>query len=81
MNELEIAGYNILFSYNDPVAYRDDKGGCYVTNAQLSVTSRRHINLWLDGRSGSEIQHEDFSKLLLDIEQYGIAGEYRRKKV
>jgi len=59
-NQTEITrmdGTVIFFSYETPVAccYQND---FYRTDRKYSVTTSRHINKWLDGRSAKTVSQE-----------------------
>lgn len=46
--EIDVANYQILFSYNTPVACVDTRtGNGYKTEKFWSKTTSRHINKWL----------------------------------
>ena len=46
MNEIEVDGKSILFSYKTPVAGYDDQGA-FRTDEKFSVTTSKHINKYL----------------------------------
>lgn len=46
MNEVEVNGKSILFSYQTPVAGYDDQGA-FRTEEKFSVTTSKHINIYL----------------------------------
>ena len=49
MTQLDLPnGYQVLFSYQTPVACLSDNG-YYRTATKWSSTTTRHINKWLDG--------------------------------
>ena len=49
MNEIEVDGKSILFSYKTPVAGWDDEGA-FRSEDFLSVTTSKHINKYLGGK-------------------------------
>ena len=49
MNEVEIGGKSILFSYKTPVAGYDDLGA-FRSEDYFSVTTSKHINKYLGGK-------------------------------
>ena len=49
MNEVEVGGKSILFSYKTPVAGYDDKGA-FRSEDYFSVTTSKHINKYLGGK-------------------------------
>lgn len=49
MNEVEVNGKSILFSYKTPVAGYDDQGA-FRTDEFFSVTTSKHINKYLGGK-------------------------------
>lgn len=49
MNEVEVNGKSILFSYKTPVAGWDDQGA-FRTDEFFSVTTSKHINKYLGGK-------------------------------
>ena len=49
MNEVEVNGKSILFSYKTPVAGYDDEGA-FRTDEFFSVTTSKHINKYLGGK-------------------------------
>lgn len=49
MNEVEVNGKSILFSYKTPVAGYDDQGA-FRTEDFFSVTTSKHINKYLGGK-------------------------------
>lgn len=46
MNEVEVNGKSVLFSYSTPVAGYDDEGA-FRTDEKFSVTTSKHINKYL----------------------------------
>ena len=63
MTQLDLNGYQILFSYKTPVACLSDNG-YYRTSKKWSVTTSRHINKWLDGVLAKEQPQEFFDSLV-----------------
>lgn len=59
MTQLTTSEHIILFSYRTAVAF-EDKGTnkCYRTSKKWSKTTSRHINKWLDGRTGEEVSQD-----------------------
>ena len=55
-------GYQVLFSYQTPVACLSDNG-YYRTSKFWSVTTSRHINKWLDGVLAKEQPQEFFNQI------------------
>ena len=55
-------GYQVLFSYQTPVACLSDNG-YYRTATKWSVTTSRHINKWLDGVLAKEQPQQFFDEL------------------
>ena len=49
MNEVEVNGKSILFSYKKPVAGYDEQGA-FRTEDYFSVTTSKHINKYLGGK-------------------------------
>ena len=49
MNEIEVDGKSILFSYKTPVAGWDDEGA-FRSEDFFSVTTFKHINKYLGGK-------------------------------
>tara|TARA_B100000927_G_scaffold270640_1_gene246954 strand:+ start:914 stop:1159 length:246 start_codon:yes stop_codon:yes gene_type:complete len=49
MNEVEVNGKSILFSYKTPVAGYDEQGA-FRTEDYFSVTTSKHINKYLGGK-------------------------------
>ena len=64
MTQLDLNnGYQVLFSYQTPVACLSDNG-YYRTSNKWSVTTSRHINKWLDGVLAKEQPQEFFDSLV-----------------
>ena len=64
MTQLDLDnGYQVLFSYETPVACLSDNG-YYRTSKKWSVTTSRHINKWLDGVLAKEQPQEFFNQLV-----------------
>ena len=55
-------GYQVLFSYQTPVACLSDNG-YYRTATKWSSTTTRHINKWLDGVLAKEQPQSFFDEL------------------
>ena len=49
MNEVEVNGKSVLFSYKTPVAGYDDQGACR-SEDWFSMTTTKHINKYLGGK-------------------------------
>ena len=49
MNEIEVDGKSILFSYKTPVAGWDDEGA-FRSEDWFSMTTTKHINKYLGGK-------------------------------
>ena len=63
MTQLDLSnGYQILFSYQTPVACLSDNG-YYRTSKKWSTTTSRHINKWLDGVLAKEQPQQFFDEL------------------
>ena len=63
MTQLDLPnGYQVLFSYQTPVACLSDNG-YYRTATKWSVTTSRHINKWLDGVLAKEQPQSFFDEL------------------
>ena len=63
MTQLDLSnGYQILFSYQTPVACLSDNG-YYRTATKWSSTTTRHINKWLDGVLAKEQPQSFFDEL------------------
>ena len=62
MSQLDLNGYQILFSYKTPVACLSDNG-YYRTSKKWSTTTSRHINKWLDGVLAKEQPQQFFDEL------------------
>ena len=64
MTQLDLDnGYQVLFSYETPVACLSDNG-YYRTSKKWSVTTSRHINKWLDGVLAKEQPQEFFNQFV-----------------
>ena len=63
MTQLDLNGYQILFSYPTPVACLSDNG-YYRTSTKWSTTTTRHINKWLDGVLAKEQPQQFFDELV-----------------
>jgi len=70
MTELEIpCGNNetpirVLFSYQTPVATYDDVNGYRRTTKKWSMTTTRHINQWMKGFTGEEVDQSELDDLV-----------------
>ena len=63
MTQLDLPnGYQVLFSYQTPVACLSDNG-YYRTATKWSATTTRHINKWLDGVLAKEQPQSFFDEL------------------
>ena len=67
MTQLDLNGYQILFSYQTPVACLSDNG-YYRTSKKWSTTTSRHINKWLDGVLAKEQPQQFFDELVASWE-------------
>ena len=67
MTQLDLNnGYQVLFSYQTPVACLSDNG-YYRTSTKWSSTTSRHINKWLEGVK-YEVQPQNwFDKAILEV--------------
>ena len=64
MTQLDLNnGYQVLFSYETPVACLSDNG-YYRTSTKWSATTSRHINKWLDGVLAKEQPQQFFDELV-----------------
>ena len=63
MTQLDLNGYQILFSYQTPVSCLSDNG-YYRTSKKWSTTTSRHINKWLDGVLAKEQPQQFFDELV-----------------
>ena len=64
MTQLDLNnGYQVLFSYQTPVACLSDNG-YYRTSTKWSLTTSRHINKWLDGVLAKEQPQQFFDELV-----------------
>ena len=61
MNELELNGTRVLFSYNTPVACHVIGKGFLKTNKKWSITTSKHINQWLKMNNAGSVQEVDQS--------------------
>ena len=59
---VSIGDNEVLFSYSTPVAAFVPGRGYLRTDRHFSVTTSRHINKWIDGRS-TTVPHADIVKL------------------
>ena len=68
MTQLDLNnGYQVLFSYQTPVACLSDNG-YYRTATKWSATTTRHINKWLDGVLAKEQPQAFFDELARQID-------------
>ena len=66
MNEVEVNGKSILFSYKTPVAGWDDQGA-FRTDEFFSVTTSKHINKYLGGKDvGKKVPQSYMDALVED---------------
>ena len=64
MTQLDLNnGYQVLFSYETPVACLSDNG-YYRTSTKWSTTTSRHINKWLGGVLAKEQPQQFFDELV-----------------
>ena len=64
MTQLDLNnGYQVLFSYQTPVACLSDNG-YYRTSTKWSSTTSRHINKWLGGVLAKEQPQQFFDELV-----------------
>ena len=57
MNEVEVNGKSVLFSYKTPVAGYDDQGA-FRSEDWFSMTTTKHINKYLGGKDvGRKVSH------------------------
>lgn len=59
---ITVKGGEVFFSYNTPVAAWID-GKFYRTEEYYSVTTSKHINQWLDGRTAEKRPQSFFDEL------------------
>lgn len=62
--EIEINGKTILFSYNTPVAGRDEDGAPFRTEEKFSVTTSKHINKYLGKGIGRVVPQSYIEELV-----------------
>ena len=65
MTQVDLNGFQVLFSYRTPVACLSDDNQYYRTEKFWSVTTSRHINKWLDGEIAKEKPQTFFDNLTL----------------
>lgn len=65
LNQLDIGGMTVLFSYQTPVALCN-RGQYYKTAKKWSNTTTRHVNKWLDGAEAFPVDQNYFDELLGD---------------
>ena len=62
---IETAFYEILVSYETPVAcYSRETGTYHRTEQKWSATTSKHINAWLNGAGAMEQKQKFFDELL-----------------
>lgn len=67
---IDIEQYTLYFSYETCVMFEDENGifidecPVYGQESGISKTTARHIKIFLDGREGKYIPHENFMNLL-----------------
>jgi hypothetical protein len=62
---LETGEYDILFSYETPVAYTYvGERGVMVTATKYSKTTSKHINQWVAGRTTKTVPQTEIDALL-----------------
>lgn len=69
MNEVEVLGMKVLFSYKTPVAVIDQTGKAFKTEKKWSNTTSRHINQWLEGVEATLKPQEYFDSLFDTIDK------------
>lgn len=70
MNEVEVNGKKVLFSYQTPVActFNTPEGRVFQrTSKNWSRTTNRHINSWLPKDQAEEKDQEYFDNLLNEV--------------
>lgn len=66
--ELEIGGNIVFFSYKTPVcAYLRSEGKWIRTEKFHSITTAKHMNKYLRGRSFILVPQQDLDNLVIDI--------------
>ena len=53
----------VFFSYQTPVAAWTFKTGFVRTDKQYSVTTDRHISMWLDGRNARTVPQSEINSI------------------
>ena len=72
MTQIDTEKYEILFSYQTPVAFvktvwnEDIQKKYFKTNKRWSVTTTKHINKWLNGNKAQIIDQTILDSLLED---------------
>lgn len=62
--ELTLAsGAVVFFSYQTPVAAQRAEGGFVRTAEHYSVTTSRHINQWLEGRTAAIVPQSELNSI------------------
>ena len=70
MTQLDLNnGYQVLFSYQTPVACLSDNG-YYRTSKKWSVTTSRHINKWLGGVLAKEQPQQYFDEIVGRLDSF-----------
>ena len=63
--EVNTEKYQVLFSYNTPVAYYDVvNGGYYKTSKKWSNTTSKHISKWLTSVKAEVVDQEVLDNLI-----------------
>ena len=64
MTQVDLNGFQVLFSYRTPVACLSDDNKYYRTDKFWSVTTSRHINKWLEGGTAEKVSQTYLDKLV-----------------
>lgn len=64
MTEVSFGETTVLFSYNTPVAYTDEKGNHFKTDKKWSNTTSKHINKWLAGEPAQLVNQSVLDNLI-----------------
>ena len=63
--EIETEKYIVLFSYNTPVAcYEKENHKYFKTAEKFSVTTSKHVTLWLNGATAESKEQSFFNALM-----------------
>ena len=62
MTQVDLNGFQVLFSYRTPVACLSDDNKYYRTDKFWSVTTSRHINKWL-----GNVEYDTIPQSALDM--------------